>query len=129
MRKDDIKPGVVYAYQRYGTHPTDPVEPIVFLSGQGWIGSLRQDARGHGDKAFRRPRGWHDKPQRGTVHNDGTVGYPAVIGSREASEQELATLRAFRIGDFDAARAAITEHGCEFILVTSMKRVVGEWEG
>ena len=125
MRKQDIKPGVVYTYKHRG-----PVVPIVFLSAYAWVGILRQDARGYGDLAFKRPvMAGTRKPQRGTVGNDGTIGYPAVIGSPEASEQELAMLQAFTLNDFDNAREPVTPDGPEFILVTSMARVVGEWEG
>lgn len=126
MRKADVKPGVVYAYQRWGRHPTDPVEPLVFLSSQSWIGTLRQDARGYGDYAFKRPRDGR-KPQAGTVHNDGTIGYPAVILPAHRMESgvrdigKLVTLR-----DFDAATSARGD-GFEFVLVTSMQRVTGEW--
>ena len=126
MRKADVKPGVVYAYQRWGRHPTDPVEPLVFLSSQSWIGTLRQDARGYGDYAFKRPRDGR-KPQAGTVHNDGTIGYPAVIGPRELTVQEFARLLKVRLKDLDAARNTAFADGFEFVLVTSMQRVTGEW--
>ena len=129
MRKQDVKPGVVYAYKHWGAHPLDPVAPIVFLSNQQWIGTLRQDAGGFGDRAFKRPKSVAPKPQAGTVHNDGTIGYPAVVIPAHRLESgvrdigKLVTLR-----DFDAATSAHGD-GYEFILVTSMGGVVGEWEG
>ena len=128
MKKTDVRIGTVYAYQQYGRHPLDPIQPIVFLSEYPWLNTLRQDARGYGPHAFKRPHSSVTKPQAGTVYNDGTIGYPAVIGSTEASEQELATLRSLRLDDFDAAREDITEDGLKFVLVTSMARVTGEWE-
>ena len=102
---------------------------LVFLSGHTWIGTLRQDARGHGECAFKRPFSTAVilKPQRGTVHNDGTIGYPAVIGPLKASGEEIAKLQRLRLKDFDTARRAVIEDGYEFILVISMERVVGEW--
>lgn len=131
MRKLDVKPGVVYAYQLHGTHPCDGgVVPLVFLSDQRWIGTLRQDARGYGDRAFKRPRMADPKPQAGTVHNDGTVGYPAVCLTSQARPINLVLdqLRSFRLRDFDAATEP-RQGGFEFILVTNMKRVIGEWDG
>jgi hypothetical protein len=131
MRKQDIKPGVVYAYKYRGAHPLDPVVPIVFLSNYRWIGALRQDARGYGDRAFKHAHSVLQKPRAGTVYNDGTIGYPAVIidDPRPTAEQ-FATMAVLTLQDFDRAREPVIGDGpCKFILVTSMARVTGEWEG
>jgi hypothetical protein len=125
MRKQDIKPGVVYAYKQ---PVSNEIVPIVFLSSYRWIGALRQDARGYGDRAFKHAHSVLQKPRAGTVHNDGTIGYPAVIfpGLRPDGPRDIGKLVTLR--DFDAATSAYGD-GYEFILVTSMARVTGEWEG
>lgn len=136
MKKSDIKPGVVYAYQRFGRHPVDPREPIVFLGmseyGQGHvIGELWQDARGHGCRAFMRPAPSRHV-QAGTVHNDGSIGYPAVLLDHEAplvTTERLDSLLSVTPQDF---RVAVSARGLGsgrlLLVVTSMARVVGPWE-
>ncbi len=129
MRKQDIKPGVVYAYKYWGAHPADPVVPIVFLSEHTWIGTLRQDARGFGEYAFKRPGAGTTKPRAGTVYNDGAIGYPAaclMVIEHPPAEQEIAKLKTLKLRDFDRAWQSVGD-GYEFLLVTSMARVTGEW--
>ena len=125
MRKLDIKPGVVYAYRQ---PVSGEIVPVVFLSAYSWINTLRQDAHYSAGRAFKRPTPGTTKPRAGTVHNDGTIGYPAVIfpDLRPDSPRDIGKLITLR--DFDNATTAQGD-GFEFILVTSMARVTGEWEG
>src|SRR6266566_3362491 len=119
MRRCDVKPGVVYAYRR---PVSNEIVPVVFLSYQTRVSTLRQDARGYGDRAFKRPRPGR-KPQPGTVHNDGTIGFPAVIF---AADQMQSDGKVMSLRDFDNAASAGGD-GYEFVLVTSMARITGEW--
>lgn len=71
MRKQDIKPGVVYAYQRgeYG-----PLKPCVVLS-------LEMHKTVRGAPGWTRAEG-HDRPQRGDLVRP-AIGYPVVMGEPE----------------------------------------------
>lgn len=127
MLKTDIRPGVVYAYQRYGMHPSDPVEPLVFISGTSWVGTLRQKAEDGAEFAFKRPPARTHKPQRGTG-DLGAIGYPAVIIPADRIEPGTSDFgRTITVREFDGLQETVI-NGFEFVLVTSMKRVVGEWE-
>lgn len=130
MRKIDVKPGVIYSYQDKGHHPVDSVVPIVFLSDSPWIGILRQDTRGHvPGRAFKRP-GANRKLQPGTVSNDGAIGYPAALIPQPATpaQTQIDKLLSLKLRDFDTANTAVSDEGYEFVLVTSMARVTGQWE-
>jgi hypothetical protein len=128
MRKVDIKPGVVYAYQRWGRSGSR--EPIMFLTSSPWIGALWKETREPDVLAFRPARNAH-APQAGTVYNDGTIGYPAVLFEEsKPTAEDLILLRSITFEDFRRARASWdAERGVNFVLVTSMARVVGLWEG
>ena len=80
MRKQDIKPGVVYAYQR-GTYG-NPL-PVVFLNtpADGELYTEGSQWRKPGSKAFTRAHGG-SKPHAVSFGSD--VGYPVVRGRWDA---------------------------------------------
>lgn len=88
MRKQDIKPGVVYAYRRGAW---DTPTPLVFLSLDLHVPSRQ---RKPGDPWCE--RALHDKrAKRGSIYPD--VGYPVVIGERMgqgATEETIAAMPA-----------------------------------
>lgn len=125
MKKADIKPGVVYTYRQ---HVSNELVPVVFLSGSSQIGALYQENR-RDARAFRHAPDAH-RVRAGTVYNDGTIGYPAVLlHDSKPSADDMALLCGITITDFRRATASWdSERGLNFILVTSMARVVGQWE-
>lgn len=131
MRKADIKPGVVYAYKPKGMHPVEPVVPVRFLSRHTWIGSLYRTTL-TGGPAFIYAS--HDRsPHVATGPTDVTIGYPAVMLAKpqpDAGDVESFATMPVKIRDFEQATDAGETYppGWQFVLVTDVRRVVGEWE-
>jgi len=124
MKAKDIKPGVVYAYQR--SKYSSP-QPVVFLTSVAPEHLYRTTSRYRSadSPAFQKANS-QAKPKLGTGYSDATVGYPAVIPYGGAGREILTevTLDEFKAatGDVDHLR------DIEFRLVTSLGHIIGPYE-
>jgi hypothetical protein len=122
VRKQDIKPGVVYAYQR-GTYGNP--QPVVFLNtpADGELYTESSQYRKPGSKAFTRAREG-SKPHAVSFGSD--VGYPVVRGRWDADTDPAALLSA-TLSDFEAATQPYSGSH-EFRVVTSLTAIAGPWD-
>lgn len=133
MRKQDIKPGVVYAYVR-GRNRYDKAAPIVFLNtpADGRLYSERDSyARKDGVKpAFLKAReGAKPHASRGVFAGAGDTGYPAamIYEHGDGDEATPEDLLAVTLADFEAATQTIVK-GIQYLVLASLTPIVGEWE-
>ena len=124
MRKNDIKPGVVYAYQRssYG----DP-DPCVLVSTDLYTGRNRYDR----DRApFVSPAGEGAKP--GKNYLDQPTGYvivlPAGVKLGETPEQLHARLLAVTTADLEASKDGQAGDGLYFDILTRLNSITGLYD-
>jgi hypothetical protein len=124
MRKQDIKPGVLYAWKR-GRSEFDEPHPIVFLNtpADGELYAKTSHHRPPGTPAFIRAREGAT-PHRVSFGSD--VGYPAVRFHRDA-EGNPSSLLAITLDDFTATAGGI-QAGREFVLITSLAAIAGPWD-
>lgn len=129
MRKQDIKPGVVYAYQE-GKYQSPT--PIVFLAApkdtELWSahrrppeGAQRSKQANAGAKPYR---------SRGRYMSGGDTGYPAAQARAmpgDGSGYDMAALATVDLADFEAATDAPGPR-CRFTVVTNLTYIAGEWE-
>lgn len=118
MKARDIQPGVVYAYRR---SKYDPPRPIVFLTSAD-RDHLYIESRTHGRAFLKAPDA--SAPRNGTIYNGGTIGYPAALGNPQS---DLDNLRAVTLTRFERVTSTLGRR-VEYMLVTSLMRVVGLWE-
>lgn len=122
MRKQDIKPGVLYAWTRsreYG----EP-QPIVFLNTPA-DGELYRRPRRYGSSTgpvFTRDY-TSSKPESGSGFASSPVGYPAVIGHSAAA---AGLLPSFALAGFEAATSAHSDE-TELTVITSLAQVTGPY--
>jgi hypothetical protein len=119
MKARDIKPGEVYAYRR-GRGEYASVRPVVFLAPLD-SDHLYQKRMQPGATYQKAASG--AKPQRGTVYNSGTIGYPAATTSHE-NVDVLSTATLERFGKTTSGLG----RRIEYELVTSLTHVVGLYE-
>ncbi|MDH2424789.1 hypothetical protein [Sphaerisporangium sp. TRM90804] len=123
MKAKDIKPGVVYAYQR-GRGEYAPLQAVVLLAPADGdhLYQTTSHHRAAGSPLFAKVRSGA-KPKRGQGWSAPDVGYPVVIGPAEALEG--ATLEGFEATTSHYYNA---ELGAEFKVLTSLTGVVGLYE-
>lgn len=124
MRKQDIKTGVVYAYQRSASYSP---EPVVFLVAPA-DGDLYLPRDRHNRTGFAfRPAGEGAKPERSRIY--GPTGYAVAKFGYRASRADLSALTAVTIADFEAATSATgREDGVEFDVMTTLGQITGVYE-
>jgi hypothetical protein len=128
MKKADIKPGVVYAYQR-GRGDYDEPQPIVFLNApaDGDLYARSSYHRPPGAPAFHAA---HDgsKPHRGSGYSSPDVGYPAVmLGGNAPKGTKPEDLLKFTLAGFKAATSTTAGDGTMFTLITSLAQITGTY--
>jgi hypothetical protein len=126
MKKADIKPGVVYAYQR---RDYDKPEPVVFLNAPA-AGDLYATSSYHsppGTPAFRAARDG-SRPHRGSGYSSPDVGYPAVmLGGNAPKDAKPEDLLKSTLAGFQSAAAITAGNGTVFTLVTSLAQIAGTY--
>jgi hypothetical protein len=127
MRKQDIKPGVVYAYQRDHSYCGRPL-PVVFLNTPAGSelyseSSVRPLSRSRGMPAFYRA---HAQAKPHAVSFGSDVGYPAVRFRWDATGH-ISELLSVTLADFEAA-VERTQGDREFTVITSLAAIVGPWD-
>ena len=132
MKKQDIKPGVVYAYQRSREYGTP--EPVVFLvaPSEGKLYATTSDYRKPGRPAFIEAHSGA-KPHKGTGFSGTDYGYPVAklrSGNMEPAAQ-VADLLKPTLADFEKCATAYAPagfDGLEFSLATTLTHITGEYE-
>jgi hypothetical protein len=123
MRKQDIKPGVIYAIQRSREYGSP--DPVMFLNAPADGRLYRRDRHVSADApAFSESPG--STPQRGSSWGPGPVGYPVARG-RSSSAPDLALLASVTLADFKGARSAYREDGISFDVITSLAQITGPY--
>src|ERR1039457_6727674 len=123
MRKQDIKPGVVYAYQRSKDY--DPPEAIVFLSSPA-DNSLFSEPRRYGPSTgtvFVPTR--ETKPRRSQSYTGNSVGYPAV---KARNSRVTPDLGGYTLAGFEAATYYSPGEDVEFVIITSLGQITGTFD-
>ena len=130
MRKQDIKPGVVYAYQR-GKYASP--SPVMFLSMD--LYERRGRARG-ADKAG--PPRWVTKAAPGAQAGDGiggaATGYPVVRQAhlyrqnRPDPSEVARRIARFTLADFEASQVPEIDDHIEFDVIPRLAPIVSTWE-
>ncbi len=123
MKAKDVKPGVVYGYQR-GRSEYASVQAVVLLApadGDHLYQTTSQH-RPAGSALFAKARSG-SKPKRGQGWNVPNVGYPVVMGPADALKG--ATLEQF---EATTSRYYDPESGAEFDVLTSLTGIVGLYE-
>lgn len=133
MRKQDIKPGVVYAYQRSrGSIYSDP-EPVVFLNAPAdsvlYSEPDRNTRRDPGRPVFAKAReGSKPAGSRGAWSNAGDTGYPAVMIYRHDGDKATTeSLLTVTLADFEATPQT-TVKGITYTVITSLTPILGPWD-
>jgi hypothetical protein len=124
MRKQDIKPGVVYAYQR-GTY--DDPRPVVFLS----LDLYSDRRRGAEGPRFRKACDG-DKPHSGTF-GSGSTGYLIAEmrgGWRNDAERAEAAerMKSLTLADALTSREAGPDDLTDFDVLPRLTAIVGPWD-
>ena len=124
MRKQDIKPGVVYAYQE-GKYQS--LRPVAFLSADLYASQGRSE---HGPR-FRKAAS-DAKPQSGTYGSPST-GYAVAImreqfGRRVDRDEVAARLTKVTLADAAAAGWEHLDDLIGFMLIVRLAPVLGPWD-
>lgn len=123
MKKADIKPGVVYAYQR---SKYDSPRPIVFLNAPAdGVLYRERDYPKSGTPAFIKASP-AAKPRRALGFGRGGIGYPAAHLSHD-SRMTHQDLLGITLADFERATSGYHE-GYEFDVITTLTHVTGPWD-
>ena len=125
MRKQDIKPGVVYAYQHSGKY-SEP-HPVIFLSLD-----LYSDRRRGAEGPRFRPALVGDKPHSG-MYGSGSTGYLIAEASTTWRSQErlaeaIAKLPGLTLADATAPGDRESGDLIGFRVLPSLTPVLGPWE-
>lgn len=123
MRKQDIKTGVVYAYQRSSYYSP---EPVVFLiaPSEGKLYSER-DRFSRTGPAFRKARAG-SKPERGNLY--GSTGYAIAKFGYGAPSREPALLAGVTLADFEEATSVGGRvDGIQFDVITTLSQITGTY--
>jgi hypothetical protein len=123
MRKQDIKTGVVYAYQR-GRGDYDSPEPIVFLAApaDGKLYTERDSFSQKGISFHRaRPGG---KPVARRSYMGGSTGYPAVLLDHGTDPADLLRVT---LADFEAATTAYPGN-IKFVVFVTLAHITGPYD-
>ncbi|WP_157247862.1 hypothetical protein [Nonomuraea typhae] len=129
MKKADIQPGLVYLYDHRGFD-----NPVVFLND---LSQLVQHAdsydRRNGSTVFQTSR--EARPARLSAYGNRVAGYPALtVTSKkdetlsQTAERLQAKAATVKLDDMLAATKASTDDGFEYILVSSLPKILGEYE-
>ncbi len=124
MRKQDIKPGVVYAYQE---GKDQSPRPVAFLSADLYA------SQGHSEHGPRFRKAASDaKPQSGTYGSPST-GYAVAImreqfGRRVDRDEVAARLTRVTLADAAAAGWGHLDDLISFMLIVRLAPVLGSWD-
>jgi len=133
MKKNEIKPGVIYAYQRSREYGSP--EPVVFLDipSEGVLHRTASDYKKADEPAFLKAAAG-SKPQasRGS-YSRSSVGYAAVFLSNSFSQADAdpADLLKPTVADFEKCTSGYAPagfDGLKFALVTSLTYITGEYD-
>ncbi|MFF4417061.1 hypothetical protein ACFYY8_31460 [Streptosporangium sp. NPDC001559] len=123
MKAKDIKPGVVYGFQRgRGEYATIQAMALLAPADADHLYQTASYHRRPGAPAFTKAMR-SSKPKKGRGWNEASVGYPAVFGPADA-------LEGFTLERFEAATSPYpdSESGVEFRVLTSLTAIVGPYE-
>lgn len=132
MKKNDIKPGIIYAYQR-GRGDLDTPVPIVFLAApaDGTLYTKASNYRKPGDAQYTQVTYPNAKPSAGRGYGSRDIGYPAVqINWGHESEVSPQNLLKVTLADFEQATTSYDPGiaGMRLTLVTSLAAITGPYE-
>jgi hypothetical protein len=127
MKKNEIKPGVIYAYRR-GRSIYDSPEPVVFLTApaDGILYQQASDFRGPKAAKYVRAREG-SKPQAGGGFNGRPIGYAAVRASWNSNTNPLDLLKP-ALAEFKTTTEGRAAEGVYFTLVTSLTHIIGLYD-